>query len=97
MDTNPERTNGGNNGNNKDRIERIESNLERLVTAMLGLAEHAGRTDARIEALAISQAALAESQAALTEAQRNTEERLNALISVVDDLVRRTPPPPQAS
>jgi hypothetical protein len=46
---------------------------------MLGLAEHAERTDSRIEALA--------------EAQRQTDERLNALIAVIDDIVRRTPPP----
>jgi len=29
----------------------------------------------------------------LTAAQRHTDERLNALIAVVDDLVRRPPPP----
>jgi hypothetical protein len=28
----------------------------------------------------------------LTAAQRHTDERLNALISVVDDIVRRRPP-----
>jgi hypothetical protein len=45
---------------------------------LIGLAEHGERTDHRIEALA--------------EAQRQTEERLKALIAVVDNTVRRPPP-----
>src|ERR1700693_2160878 len=33
----------------------------------------------------------------LAEAQQHTDERLNALIATVDDLVRRRSPPPQPS
>jgi uncharacterized protein YoxC len=33
----------------------------------------------------------------LAEAQQHADERLNALIATVDDLIRRTSPPPQES
>jgi hypothetical protein len=60
-----------------ERLDRIEATVETL-TGLIGLAEHGERTDHRIEALA--------------EAQRQTEERLKALIAVVDNTVRRPPP-----
>jgi len=45
------------------------------------LREFAGQTDEAIRRLA--------------EAQQHTDERLNALIATVDDLIRRTSPPPR--
>ena len=46
-----------------------------------------------LEALAGRVDTLAASIAELTESQKHTDERLNALINVVDDLVRKRPPP----
>jgi len=66
------------------------------------LAEAHIQTEENLAELAESQQRLAESQRVteesirqLTEAQHHTDERLNALIAIVDDLIRRrTPPPP---
>jgi len=88
------------NGHDRGRLDRIEAGLEALTN-------HVARTDRQIEALlthgqtvnetlsrvAESQVRLAEAQLRLAEAQNHTEERLNALISVVDDLIRRNPRP----
>ena len=70
-----------------------------LGKAMLGLTDHIERltaaqaaTDERLNKLAASQAALTASQAALAASQAATDERLNALIAVVDGVVRRPPP-----
>ena len=82
------------NGGNKDWLDRIASNLDRLTTARLGLADPAQRTDQRIEALVEAQR---NTEQRLVDFATHTEERLNALIAVVDELVRRPPPPPPAS
>lgn len=82
------------NGSNKDWLDRIASNLDRLTTVRLGLADHAQRTDQLIEALAEAQR---NTEQRLVDFATHTEERLNALIAVVDELVRRPLPPPPAS
>jgi predicted nucleic acid-binding Zn-ribbon protein len=92
------------------RFERIESAIERLSTAVLTLAEqmHAmashGQTvnemmgkiaDAQLR-LSQTQSRLADAQLKLAEAQNHTEERLNALITLINELLRRLPQPDTA-
>jgi outer membrane protein TolC len=89
------------------RFERIESAIERLSTAVLTLAEqmHAmashGQTvnemmgklvDAQLR-LSQTQSRIADAQLQLAEAHNHTEERLNALITLINELLRRLPPP----
>lgn len=80
------------NGNSQSRLDRMEGlmNLliedhvrfddehKRLLTAQVILTD-------RVDKVAIALQELAESQ-------KHTDERLNALIGVVDDLVRKRPP-----
>lgn len=75
------------------RLDRTAQYLERI-----GMRQDQADEDKRI--LFRSQVLMSESLEKLTarvdqlaEAQRATEERLNALIGVLDDLVRRQPPP----
>ncbi len=49
-------------------------------------------TDRRLQAVAKSHERLAESERRLAEAQAATEEKLHALIAVVDGIVRKPPP-----
>ena len=86
------------NGQGKSRLDRLEGLMElliddhlkfsdehkKLLTAQVLLAEMQQRAEKRMEQLDLKMAELA-------EAQKNTAERLNALIAVVDDLVRRNP------
>src|SRR3974390_2804950 len=87
-------------------FERIETAIERLSSAVLTLAEqmHAmashGQTvnemmgklaDAQLR-LSHTQSRLADGQLQLADAQNHTEERLNALITVINELLRRLPP-----
>jgi hypothetical protein len=89
------------------RFERIESAIERLSTAVLTLAEqmnamvsHGQMVNEMMSKLADSQLRLSQTQSRLTdaqlklaEAQSHTEERLNSLITLVDELLRRMPQP----
>jgi hypothetical protein len=86
------------NGQGKSRLDRLEGLMElliddhlkfndehkRLLTAQVLLAEAQQRAEKRMEQLDRKMAELAESQ-------KDTGERLNALIAVLDDLVRRNP------
>ena len=93
--------------NGYQRFERIESAVERLSTAVLTMAEqmHAmashGRTinemmgklaDAQLR-LSQTQSRLVDAQLKLAEAQSHTEERLNALITLIQALLSRMPQP----
>ena len=84
------------NGQGKSRLDRLEGLMElliddhlkfsdehkRLLTAQALIAEMQQRAEKRMELLDAKMAELA-------EAQKDTAERLNALIAVVDDLIRR--------
>jgi hypothetical protein len=86
------------NGQGKSRLDRLEGLMElliddhlkfsdehkKLLTAQVVLAEMQQRAEKRMEQLDLKMAELA-------EVQKDTAERLNALIAVVDDLVRRNP------
>jgi hypothetical protein len=84
------------NGQAKSRLERLEHLMElliddhikfsdehnRLLKAQVLLTEAQERTDKKM-------AELAEAQKSLTESQKQTEESMNALIRIVDDLIRK--------
>ena len=73
--------------NGASRLDRIEKLLEMLVD------DHVKLVDEH-RFLLHAQVVLTEKVDKLADAQQRTQERLNALISVVDDIVRRPPPPP---
>jgi hypothetical protein len=84
------------NGHGSPRLDRLEKLMElliddhvkfsdehnRLLTAQVLLTEAQKRTDEKL-------AQLAQSQKELYAAQKHTDERMDALIAVVDDLIRR--------
>ena len=82
----------GSNGDFHSRLDRVENIVE-------GLAKHGALLDQRfdkllsiVEAVAGSQVGFARQIEEIVEVQRHGDERLNALIHVVDDLVRKRPP-----
>jgi hypothetical protein len=89
------------------RLERLESAVDRLASAALTLAEqmssmmsHGQAVNEMLSKLADSQMRLSNVQSRLidtqlrfVEAQKLTEERLNTLISLVNDLLNRPPVP----
>jgi hypothetical protein len=70
-----------------------------LLRAQVLLTEAQERTDNQLKELAEAQKRgdekLAQAQKELYEAQKHTDERMDALIAVVDDLIRREPKRPQ--
>lgn len=68
--------------NGSDRLDRIEAALDMLI------ADHVKSAEEHKQLLR-AQVVLTDTVQKLAEAQRHTDDRLNALISVVDDLVRR--------
>jgi hypothetical protein len=79
----PEESNGANSPSRLDRIERI---VEVMANTTADLQQ-----DVKIllKAQIVMGEQMREGFARLTAAQQHTEERLNALIGVVDDIVRR--------
>ena len=64
---------------------RFDDEHKRLLTAQVVLTD-------RVDKLAITMDTAVIAIKDLTAAQRHTDDRLNALIAVVDDIVRRRPP-----
>lgn len=64
---------------------RFDDEHKRLLTAQVVLTDAQARTEKAL-------GKLAEAQRELYEAQKHTGERMDALIAVVDDLVRRPRP-----
>ena len=62
-----------------------------VISLANGQKQFMDETKEAIKGLAEGQTRLAEAQTRLTEAQQHTEERLNALIAVVDGVIRRPP------
>ena len=86
----------------------MESLFRRLAEQQIALGQHVDHFQREISAAVLALAEgqkqildnmregftrLAEEQRLLKEAQRHTEERLNALITVVDGMIRRPPSP----
>jgi len=88
------------NGQGKSRLDRLEGltqlliedhlkfrdDLRQLLTAQVVLTD-------RVDKLAITVQELAEKQKELTDSEKHTDDRLNALIHVVDDWITRGIPP----
>jgi hypothetical protein len=80
-------------GHAKSRLDRLEGLMELLIEEHMKFTqEHKQLLTAqviltdRLDQLTVTVRELA-------EAQRHTDDRLNALIHIVDDWIRRTPPP----
>ena len=84
------------NGSSESRLDRLEGLMALLIEDHVQfreehkqlLAAQVVLTD-RVDKLAIT---LDTAVKELSAAQRHTDERLNALIAVVDDVIRRRPP-----
>ena len=77
------------NGHGESRLDRVERILAELAEEhVLFEAEH--------KRLLIAQVVLTERVDQLVENSKHTDERMNALIAVVDGVVRRGGPPAQA-
>ena len=90
------------NGHDKSRLDRLEGLMElliddhlkfsqehkQLLTAQVILTDRMDQLTVRVDRLAVTVQELA-------EAQRHTDDRLNTLIHIVDDWIRRTSPPQQ--
>lgn len=89
-------------------LNDVVSLVGRLAEQRLALTEHVDRFQREISAAVLAlaegmkegfarlteeQRRLADAQRRLTEAQQHTEEKLNALITVVDGLIHRPPAP----
>ncbi len=78
---------------NLARLEQKHEQLEGIVGRVVGLCETLTSAQVRfqgnLEQLAVSQERTDAALRELTEKQAATDDRLNALIRVVDDLVRR--------
>jgi hypothetical protein len=87
------------NGSGQSRLDRLEGLRELLVEDHIRFQEEHKQlltaqivlTD-RVDKLAQGVLKLQESQRELQESQKHTDERFNSLISIVDDLIRRSPP-----
>jgi|SRR5579859_4857399 len=89
------------NGHGKSRLDRLEGlmqlliedhlkfrdDLRQLLTAQVLLTDRLDKLTVRVDKLAVT-------VQELTESQRHTDDRLNALIHVVDDWITRGIPPP---
>jgi hypothetical protein len=71
--------------NGQSRLDRIEAIIEAVATRQADLEDDFRR-------LLRAQVVMADSMRELADAQRNTEAKLNALIAIVDDIVRKRPP-----
>jgi hypothetical protein len=74
-------------------MENILRSQQQLVTAQVVLTDNLGKLVGNMEKFAGGMEQLSHLVERIGEAQQHTDERLNALIQIVDDLVRRTPPP----
>jgi len=89
------------NGNGQSRLDRLEGLMELLIDDHVQfqqehrqlLAAQVVLTE-RVDKFALKVDKLADSLGELRESQRHTGERMNALIAVVDDTVRKRPPQP---
>lgn len=67
---------------------KFRDDLRQLLTAQVLLTDRLDQLTVRVDKVAVTVQELAESQ-------QHTDDRLNALIHVVDDWIRGIPPPPR--
>jgi uncharacterized protein YoxC len=69
-------------------VERIVTVQESIQGVLAGLTKLAAGTDEQVQRLAARVDELCRMQKCIAESQQQSDEKLNALIAVVDDLVR---------
>ena len=69
-------------------LRQLEATVERVVSVQEGTLAIVASLAHRMDELTVSHQRLVEAHQRLTEAQAHTEEKLNALISVVDGIIR---------
>lgn len=79
------------NSNGTSRLDRIETILEALAQDHRVLVDEHMVFRQDLTQLLTAQVLLTDRMNQLTEAQRHTDERLNALITIVDGIIRRPP------
>ena len=72
-----------------EHIKAIDRALDRVTVKVEQLADRAGQTQDQLGQLTARTGRLEAEMEKLAESQRHTGERLNALIAVVDQMVRR--------
>ena len=91
-----EGTMSGTNGHDGGaRLDRIERGLHELTNHISKLAEQLLAVTRQIGAVNDLLSRMVDVQGALADAQKHTDERLNDLISAVNELIRRLPEPPE--
>jgi hypothetical protein len=94
------------NGNGTSRLDRMEGLMQlliddhlkfshehnRLLTAQVVLVGRMDKLAETMEGIAQAQIRAAQAQIELAESQKHTDQRMDALIAVVDGLIRRPPP-----
>jgi hypothetical protein len=81
------------NGSGESRLDRLEGLMALLIEDHQFREEHKQLLTAQV-LLTGKMAELTEAQKQLTEAQKHTDERLNALITIVDGVIRKRPDQP---
>jgi methyl-accepting chemotaxis protein len=74
-----------------DRVDRLAATTGNLAETVGNLTEKMDMLAETVKQVAEAQKELSASQKELSEAQKHTDERMNALIAVLDDLIRRRP------
>jgi chromosome segregation ATPase len=77
----------------ESRLDRMEKLMELLIQDHLAFRDDLQQLLTAQVVLTDRVNQLAKSVQELRESQKDTEDRMNALIAVVDDIVRRSPPP----
>ncbi len=69
----------------------LTENVDKLAATTSDLVATTGKLTQRMDELAETMKEVAESQKELAEAQKHTDQRMDALIAVVDGMIRRPP------
>jgi hypothetical protein len=84
--------NDSHNGSGQSRLDRLEGLMELLVEDHVRFQEEHKQLLTAQVVLTDRVDKLTQGVLELKESQKHTDERFNALISIVDDLIRRRPP-----
>jgi len=82
------------NGSGESRLDRLEGLMALLIEDHVQFREEHKQLLTAQVLLTGKMAELTEAQKQLTEAQKHTDERLNALITIVDGVIRKRPDRP---
>ncbi len=79
----------GNGSDTPNRLDRIEAILEVVANQHMQLTEEHNRFAQEHRQLLAAQVVLTDRVNPLAEAQKHTDERLNALIRIVDEIIQK--------